>query len=87
LERNSTLLLYGQTPLSADGVSSPPKDPPDVLSKQKCLDALAALRHAKWFQVGITYYFYLPLPSLDSLCNVLKTSDVLNPDSILCKIM
>ncbi|KAG8437588.1 hypothetical protein GDO86_008338 [Hymenochirus boettgeri] len=27
------------------------KDPPDVLDRQKCLDALAALRHAKWFQV------------------------------------
>ena len=27
------------------------KDAPDVLDKQKCLDALAALRHAKWFQV------------------------------------
>ncbi|KAF2366065.1 DZF domain [Trinorchestia longiramus] len=26
------------------------KDAPDVLDKQKCLDALAALRHAKWFQ-------------------------------------
>ncbi|XP_078700014.1 zinc finger RNA-binding protein-like isoform X33 [Branchiostoma floridae x Branchiostoma belcheri] len=26
------------------------KDPPDVLDRQKCLDALAALRHAKWFQ-------------------------------------
>lgn len=26
-------------------------DPPDVLDRQKCLDALAALRHAKWFQV------------------------------------
>ncbi|KAK6644082.1 hypothetical protein RUM43_000347 [Polyplax serrata] len=26
------------------------KDPPDVLDKSKCLDALAALRHAKWFQ-------------------------------------
>jgi zinc finger RNA-binding protein len=25
-------------------------DPPDVLDRQKCLDALAALRHAKWFQ-------------------------------------
>ncbi|XP_065223039.1 zinc finger RNA-binding protein isoform X2 [Planococcus citri] len=25
-------------------------DPPDVLSKTKCLEALAALRHAKWFQ-------------------------------------
>ncbi|XP_023235215.1 zinc finger RNA-binding protein-like isoform X1 [Centruroides sculpturatus] len=26
------------------------KDPPDVLDRQKCLEALAALRHAKWFQ-------------------------------------
>jgi zinc finger RNA-binding protein len=26
------------------------KDPPDVLDRQKCLSALAALRHAKWFQ-------------------------------------
>jgi len=26
-------------------------DPLDVLDKEKCLDALAALRHAKWFQV------------------------------------
>ncbi|KAK2164091.1 hypothetical protein NP493_1432g00005 [Ridgeia piscesae] len=25
-------------------------DPPDVLDRQKCLEALAALRHAKWFQ-------------------------------------
>uniref|UniRef100_A0A8C1R7A5 Zinc finger RNA-binding protein n=1 Tax=Cyprinus carpio TaxID=7962 RepID=A0A8C1R7A5_CYPCA len=25
-------------------------DPADVLDRQKCLDALAALRHAKWFQ-------------------------------------
>ncbi|GLH03513.1 Interleukin enhancer-binding factor 2 homolog [Gryllus bimaculatus] len=30
------------------------KDPPDVLDKQKCLDALAALRHAKWFQARAT---------------------------------
>lgn len=27
------------------------KDPVDVLDRQKCLDALAVLRHAKWFQV------------------------------------
>ncbi|KAK2157814.1 hypothetical protein LSH36_184g08062 [Paralvinella palmiformis] len=25
-------------------------DPPDVLDRQQCLEALAALRHAKWFQ-------------------------------------
>lgn len=28
-------------------------DPPDVLDRQKCLTALASLRHAKWFQVWI----------------------------------
>uniref|UniRef100_A0A1B6GME0 DZF domain-containing protein n=1 Tax=Cuerna arida TaxID=1464854 RepID=A0A1B6GME0_9HEMI len=39
---------------TGDGVSAPAKDPPDVLSKQKCLDALAALRHAKWFQARAT---------------------------------
>lgn len=27
------------------------KEDPDVLDKEKCLDALAELRHAKWFQV------------------------------------
>ncbi|KAJ6656130.1 hypothetical protein lerEdw1_004181 [Lerista edwardsae] len=34
-----------------DVTSGMVKDPPDVLDRQKCLDALAALRHAKWFQV------------------------------------
>lgn len=34
-----------------DVTSSMVKDPADVLDRQKCLDALAALRHAKWFQV------------------------------------
>ena len=40
-------------------------DPDDLLDKNKCLDALAALRHAKWFQVCImcsrlkTYYLNL----------------------------
>jgi len=33
------------------------KDPPDLLDRQKCLEALASLRHAKWFQVG---YLFLP---------------------------
>lgn len=35
------------------------KDPPDVLGRQKCLDALAALRHAKWFQVGKPFQPYV----------------------------
>ncbi|KAL1023294.1 hypothetical protein UPYG_G00038800 [Umbra pygmaea] len=28
----------------------PEKDPPDILNRIKCLEYLAALRHAKWFQ-------------------------------------
>ncbi|XP_028977462.2 zinc finger RNA-binding protein isoform X1 [Esox lucius] len=28
----------------------PEKDPPDILNRRKCLEYLAALRHAKWFQ-------------------------------------
>lgn len=38
-----------QTAPAAPTVTKP--DPPDVLPKAKCLEALAALRHAKWFQV------------------------------------
>ena len=29
------------------------EDPSDVLDKAMCLTALAELRHAKWFQVGM----------------------------------
>ncbi|XP_055366336.1 interleukin enhancer-binding factor 3-like isoform X2 [Betta splendens] len=29
-------------------------DPPDVLDRQKCLTALASLRHAKWFQAKVS---------------------------------
>ncbi|KAM3611694.1 uncharacterized protein V6R79_022748 [Siganus canaliculatus] len=55
-----------------DVTSGMVKDPADVLDRQKCLDALAALRHAKWFQVRniillsycslmrcILYFFFL----------------------------
>uniref|UniRef100_A0AAY4AYU9 Interleukin enhancer binding factor 3 n=1 Tax=Denticeps clupeoides TaxID=299321 RepID=A0AAY4AYU9_9TELE len=34
----------------AAGESLSVNDPPDVLDRQKCLAALASLRHAKWFQ-------------------------------------
>lgn len=42
-----------------DVTSGMVKDPADVLDRQKCLDALAALRHAKWFQVGTSFYFLI----------------------------
>ncbi|XP_002153846.1 zinc finger RNA-binding protein isoform X1 [Hydra vulgaris] len=34
----------------AEKKESVPEDPKDVLDREKCLQALAALRHAKWFQ-------------------------------------
>ncbi|KAJ8363437.1 hypothetical protein SKAU_G00122680 [Synaphobranchus kaupii] len=34
----------------ASGDTLSVSDPPDVLDRQKCLTALASLRHAKWFQ-------------------------------------
>ncbi|GAB6018914.1 zinc finger RNA binding protein [Chamberlinius hualienensis] len=43
--------VFRESPqVGEEGESVPNKDPPDVLDRQKCLDALAALRHAKWFQ-------------------------------------
>lgn len=38
-------------PSLLEGTAAPPPDPGDVLSSEKCLQSLAALRHAKWFQV------------------------------------
>ncbi|XP_025076885.1 LOW QUALITY PROTEIN: zinc finger RNA-binding protein-like [Pomacea canaliculata] len=43
------------------------KDPPDVLDRQKCLAALAALRHAKWFQARAT-----GLPSCVIIIRILR---------------
>jgi len=37
-------------PFLLEGMQVPPSDPGDVLSPEKCLQSLAALRHAKWFQ-------------------------------------
>uniref|UniRef100_A0A673GK78 Interleukin enhancer binding factor 3b n=1 Tax=Sinocyclocheilus rhinocerous TaxID=307959 RepID=A0A673GK78_9TELE len=52
-----TLTIYLTSPLvreeaekQAAGETLSVNDPPDVLDRQKCLTALASLRHAKWFQ-------------------------------------
>ncbi|XP_019599772.2 zinc finger RNA-binding protein 2 isoform X5 [Rhinolophus sinicus] len=37
-------------PTHPEGMEAPPPDPEDILSPEKCLQSLAALRHAKWFQ-------------------------------------
>uniref|UniRef100_A0A3Q3A885 Zinc finger RNA-binding protein n=1 Tax=Kryptolebias marmoratus TaxID=37003 RepID=A0A3Q3A885_KRYMA len=43
-------VLRDEVGREGDVTSGMVKDPADVLDRQKCLDALAALRHAKWFQ-------------------------------------
>ncbi|XP_034547187.1 zinc finger RNA-binding protein isoform X2 [Notolabrus celidotus] len=43
-------IIREETGRDGDVTSGMVKDPADVLDRQKCLDALAALRHAKWFQ-------------------------------------
>ncbi|XP_062816064.1 spermatid perinuclear RNA-binding protein isoform X3 [Anolis carolinensis] len=59
-----------------DGVDSVPmKDPPDFLDRQKCLDALASLRHAKWFQARANGLksCVIVLRVLRDLCNRVPT--------------
>lgn len=59
LENFSSLYLYRGSTLGLhltnhilELLVNKPEDPPDVLDKHKCLEALANLRRAKWFQVG-----------------------------------
>lgn len=61
---NQTVLkfeLCHETMLSPAGVAE--REPTDLLNKRKCLEYLAALRHAKWFQVNssLKYFFFFPL--------------------------
>ncbi|CAL8357097.1 unnamed protein product [Boreogadus saida] len=60
-----TLTIHLTSPLIRTEQEAPPSDaptdpdtqtvvdPPDVLDRQKCLTALASLRHAKWFQAKV----------------------------------
>lgn len=41
----------GTWTLSLLGLQDSLPDPEDVLDRERCLETLAALRHAKWFQV------------------------------------
>ncbi|XP_052828025.1 zinc finger RNA-binding protein isoform X2 [Octopus bimaculoides] len=50
------------------------KDPVDLLNKQTCLDALAVLRHAKWFQARAT-----GLPSCVVVLRILRDLRQRNP--------
>ncbi|XP_033985503.1 interleukin enhancer-binding factor 3-like [Trematomus bernacchii] len=50
-------------------------DPPDVLDRQKCLTALASLRHAKWFQAKVNNLgsAILVVRIMRDLCNRVPT--------------
>ena len=63
-------VLYTQTCLVWSNTSSPTPDPvrsdlaeeqKDVLDRDKCLEALASLRHAKWFQVRLLLHVLLSI--------------------------
>ncbi|XP_011164207.1 zinc finger RNA-binding protein isoform X4 [Solenopsis invicta] len=67
-----------QTAPAAPTVTKP--DPPDVLPKAKCLEALAALRHAKWFQARATSLqsCVMVIRIMRDLCNRVPTWGPLN---------
>jgi len=64
--------VWGRSdPLGSRGKSDTPSgargmDPPDALDRQKCLEALAALRQTKWFQVCVSFFILLHR-SLDNI--------------------
>ncbi|XP_071981157.1 spermatid perinuclear RNA-binding protein isoform X3 [Engystomops pustulosus] len=65
------------------------KDPPDLLDRQKCLNALASLRHAKWFQARANGLksCVIVLRILRDLCNRVPTWARLKgwPLEIICE--
>ncbi|XP_012257054.2 zinc finger RNA-binding protein isoform X2 [Athalia rosae] len=66
------------TPATPAAATKP--DPPDVLPKAKCLEALAALRHAKWFQARATSLqsCVMVIRIMRDLCNRVPTWGPLN---------
>ncbi|XP_073456809.1 spermatid perinuclear RNA-binding protein isoform X5 [Aquarana catesbeiana] len=65
------------------------KDPPDLLDRQKCLNALASLRHAKWFQARANGLksCVIVLRILRDLCNRVPTWTQLKgwPLELICE--
>lgn len=49
--KDNSIYNYYLDAFSTISLLSIAEDEPDVLDRPKCLEALAALRHAKWFQV------------------------------------
>ncbi|XP_077139636.1 spermatid perinuclear RNA-binding protein isoform X3 [Ranitomeya variabilis] len=73
----------------AGGENVAMKDPPDLLDRQKCLNALASLRHAKWFQARANGLksCVIVLRILRDLCNRVPTWAQLKgwPLEIICE--
>lgn len=65
------------------------KDPKDVLDKEKCLQALAALRHAKWFQArpNQVQSCVITIRIMNELCTRNEAFKPLNPWAVelLCE--
>ncbi|XP_041090169.1 spermatid perinuclear RNA-binding protein-like isoform X1 [Polyodon spathula] len=72
-----------------EGESVALKDPADLLDRQKCLSALASLRHAKWFQARVNGLksCVIVLRILRDLCNRLPTWEPLKgwPLELICE--
>ncbi|CAL1602021.1 unnamed protein product [Knipowitschia caucasica] len=77
-----TLQVYLTSPLvrtvkstEKDEETQTVSDPPDVLDRQKCLTALASLRHAKWFQAKVSELgsALVVIRILRDLCNRVPT--------------
>uniref|UniRef100_A0A674GGM3 Spermatid perinuclear RNA-binding protein n=1 Tax=Taeniopygia guttata TaxID=59729 RepID=A0A674GGM3_TAEGU len=72
-----TFLDFSSVPTSLEKCSYnvAMKDPPDLLDRQKCLEALASLRHAKWFQARANGLksCVIVLRILRDLCNRVPT--------------
>ncbi|XP_072287354.1 spermatid perinuclear RNA-binding protein isoform X2 [Pyxicephalus adspersus] len=67
--------LFREEENKAGGEIVAMKDPPDLLDRQKCLNALASLRHAKWFQARANGLksCVIVLRILRDLCNRVPT--------------
>ncbi|XP_040178666.1 spermatid perinuclear RNA-binding protein isoform X1 [Rana temporaria] len=82
--------LFREEENSSGGVENVAmKDPPDLLDRQKCLNALASLRHAKWFQARANGLksCVIVLRILRDLCNRVPTWTQLKgwPLELICE--
>ncbi|XP_075691636.1 spermatid perinuclear RNA-binding protein isoform X2 [Rhinoderma darwinii] len=81
--------LFREEEDKAGGENVAMKDPPDLLDRQKCLNALASLRHAKWFQARANGLksCVIVLRILRDLCNRVPTWARLKgwPLEIICE--